>query len=962
MNISSSSEHAGPAAAESVTVWVDGEAFRGLDGHTIGRDDSASITVNHRQVSRRHATLQFDGFRWSVTDLGSTNGIHDETGRKESIPLPVGRTQIWLGPPASSPAVHFDVENTGPLRPPSNQGGTAAPPTRFAGGSHSTDPALAGRGPGTAPTPTPSGPLAGPGAGPTPPGGQARSAPPPPSGSAPYVPPQFVDPGSARHGSGPTPAPPPGLGGGVAPPPAPHPGPLSGQAPPSPGPLSGQAPPSPGPLSGQAPPSPVATPPPHHAPPGGAGAPPPGGPSPQGGPPSPVLNSSGLEQNIGQLSQVINPHTSELIIGRAVDCDISIPDPLVSRKHARLVLNPGGGRIIDLGSDNGTFVNGQRVVDSPIVEGDLVELGKAQFVLSGGKLQQHVAHGLPLVAESLTVTVGDNLVLLNDISFKLPAGSMTAVIGPSGSGKSTLLNALTGQRPADQGRVLLGGRDLYSSDEGLGRRIGFVPQDDPVHDSLTVRQALTSAAKLRLPVDTSRAEVKATVEQVAVELGLAQRLDTRVRALSGGQRKRVSVGYELVGQPQAMILDEPTSGLDPGLERELMSSLRQLADKGTTTIVVTHSVQSVELCDLVLVLAPGGRLAFVGPPSKVADHFRCNDLASVFTLLGTRQQAEWEMEFARTTSYLKFGAQAPPETEVPSTPLPPRSFSYDLRIMLVRYLRQLAGDPRRLALLLLQGPILGLFFALVLDRNAFGLTAELSATRQFVLASVLAMILLGGFNSVREIVQERSVFRREMVVGVSPVANVLSKWVVLGVVSIVQAFVFHLVASFRQVDAISPGVLIGSGDLEFMIALAGIAVASVGIGLVVSAAVDDTSKALTLLPLILIPVFALSGLVVPTAGRAGIEQVTYVNPAQWGSSAAAATIDLQGISGCEVFDANPTAPGLPDDLADTCENDRWDRTSGTQLLNLSMVWIWSLILLVVAGLTSKWSMSRPLRR
>ena len=915
MEISNASTSSGPGSG--VVVWVDGQAYQGLDGHTIGRDTSASITVNHAQVSRFHAALRFDGTSWAVHDTGSTNGVHDAAGRHERVPLAAGRTQVWLGPPASdSPSLFFDVEARAPAGGSGQlpQAGGAAPPTQISG-SVAQQP-IADRVQDSG------------GNGPARP-----SAPPPPTPSSPWAPPQFVDadPRSPRPQPEPhaPPSPAPPVGGGGAPVAAPV-----------------------GPPPGQ-----VADPVRHAAPP----------------PPPVNLNTSALEQNIGQLSQVFQPAAGQLILGRAADCDISIADPLVSRRHAQLFLNEGGGRLVDLESDNGTFVNGQRIVDSPIVEGDLIELGKSQFVLTGGRLQQHIAHGLPLEADNLTVTVGGGLTLLSDVSFTLPAGSMTAVIGPSGSGKSTLLNALTGQRPANQGRVLLGGRDLYASDEGLGRRIGFVPQDDPVHESLTVRAALMAAAKLRLPADTSKAEIAANVEQVAAELGLAERLDTKVKALSGGQRKRVSVGYELVGEPQALILDEPTSGLDPGLERELMHSLRQLADKGTTTIVVTHSVQSVQLCDLVLVLAPGGRLAFIGPPDKVAKHFNCGDLASVFTLLGTRERAEWEVEFARTTSYLKFGEAAPSTASnaAPAVPLPNRSFGHDLRVMLGRYVRQLVGDKRRLLLLLLQAPILGGLLAAVLFTEAFGPSPAPSATRQYLLATVLAMTWLGGSNSVREVVQERNVFRREMAVGVAPMANVISKWIVLGLATIVQAVVLHLVASIRQVDAIGSGALLANGQIELILALAGVGVSSVGIGLLISALVDDTAKALTMLPLVIIPVLLLSGLVVPTSGRAGVQELTYLNPVQWGGSAAAVAVDLRNAEGCnapggvlpgaEADGADDAALELPP-MQEACDNPRWERATSTQALNFAMLVGWSLALLLFAGMAAKWTMGRPLRR
>ncbi len=889
---------------QSIIVWVDGQAFHGLHGHTIGREASESITVDHAQVSRRHAILSFEGGSWSLRDLGSTNGLHDGTTRLDVVQLPPGRTPVWLGPPDTSPCVYFDVTMPGGgggagggFGPQGFSPLDAGPP-----GTPAADPAAFD---GLSAPPTAAG---GPGGLPTPGAGLGLSA---------HVP----GPAAAQ-------APPPGL--------IPQPsGAASGTG------VGGASP--------QAPPAVSYTPP--QFPQADLGH----VPAPQSAPPA--LNNVELTTNIGQLSQVIDIAKSELIIGRSTECDLTIADPLVSRRHARLVITAGVGHIEDLGSDNGTFVNGDRITSSAVTEGDLIEMGKAQFILAEGRLQQHVAHGLPLQAEGLTVTVGGGLRILSDVSFTLPAGSMTAVIGPSGSGKSTLLNALTGRRPADEGRVMLGGRDLYASDEGLGRRIGFVPQDDPVHLTLFVKHALMAAAQLRLPADASKAEITTNVEQVAAELGLTERLDTRVQALSGGQRKRVSVGYELVGAPQALILDEPTSGLDPGMERDLMANLRQLADKGTTSIVVTHSVQSVELCDLVLVLAPGGRLAFIGPPDKVANHFRCEDLASVFTLLGTRQQAEWELEFARTTSYLKFGAPAPTTTSAPSTPLPARSFIHDFRVMLVRYVRSLIGDKRRLILLLAQAPVLGALLAVVLFRDAFSELPNQGA-RQYLLATVLAMTLLGGFNAVREIVQDRDVFRRELAAGVSAFAFVLARWVVLSAITIVHAIVLHGVASLRQQDPLGPGVLIGAGHLEFLLALSAIGVGSVGVGLLISASASDSARALTALVMLIIPMLFLSGLVVPTSGQAGIEQATFLNPVQWGGSAGAVTIDLQNASGCNA----PGAGQGSGALARACDNSRWNPTTSTQALNLGMAWGWAILLLILTGATTGWTLRRPLNR
>lgn len=214
-------------------------------------------------------------------------------------------------------------------------------------------------------------------------------------------------------------------------------------------------------------------------------------------------------------------------------------------------------------------------------------------------------------------------------------------MGPSGAGKSTLLNALTGQRPADRGAVLYDGRDLYRDYAELRQRIGLVPQDDILHAQLTVRRALAYAAELRFPQDTAKAERQARVDEVIRELGLEQRAGLPIHSLSGGQRKRVSVALELLTKPSLLFLDEPTSGLDPGMDRSVMHMLRGLADDGRTVIVVTHSVLSLDVCDRLLVLAPGGKVAYFGPPEDALAYFGYEQWPEAFEAFERDQDRDW---------------------------------------------------------------------------------------------------------------------------------------------------------------------------------------------------------------------------------------------------------------------------------------------------------------------------------
>lgn len=162
----------------------------------------------------------------------------------------------------------------------------------------------------------------------------------------------------------------------------------------------------------------------------------------------------------------------------------------------------------------------------------------------------------------------------------------------------------------------------------------MVPQDDVVHRQLTVNQALGYAAELRLPPDTGKADRAGVVAQVLEELDLTKHADTRVDKLSGGQRKRASVALELLTGPSLLILDEPTSGLDPALDLQVMTMLRQLADAGRVVLVVTHSLSYLDVCDQVLLMAPGGKTAYRGSPEQIGDAMGTTNWAKIFTQVG----------------------------------------------------------------------------------------------------------------------------------------------------------------------------------------------------------------------------------------------------------------------------------------------------------------------------------------
>ncbi|MER5452592.1 FHA domain-containing protein [Streptomyces sp. NPDC002766] len=665
--------------------------------------------------------------------------------------------------------------------------------------------------------------------------------------------------------------------------------------------------------------------------------------------PSPVrerpsaVSMPGLTGTFRQPTSVRPLPARTVRIGRAADNDLVIDDLVVSRHHAELRALPDGTyEIADLGSHNGTYLNGAPVTAGPVGPGDIVGIGHSVFCLVGDELQEYVDSGeVSLDVQDLAVAVDHGRkTLLDHVSFPVGEKCLLAVVGPSGAGKSTLLNALTGQRPADHGTVLYDGRDLYRDYAELRQRIGLVPQDDILHAQLTVRSALSYAAELRFPQDTAKAERRARVEEVIGELGLEQRADQPVHSLSGGQRKRVSVALELLTKPSLLFLDEPTSGLDPGMDRSVMHMLRGLADDGRTVIVVTHSVLSLDVCDRLLVLAPGGRIAYYGPPEDALAYFGFEQWPEAFEAFEQDRDRDWGGDFRLSRFHRYYVTDATAQPRVPRSgpvvitpPARPRSRGAQLGTLVRRYATALSADRTFLAIMIALPFVMGAM-ARALAGSAL--------TRETVMNALLILcvggVLTGAANAVRELVKERGIYQRERAVGLSRSAYLMSKVVVLGTVTVLQAVVLTLVA-LLGVDLNAPG---GEGVLmpplvEITVAVALLAFTAMMLGLVVSALVRKEEVTMPLLVLLAIVQVVFCGALLQLHGVAVLEQLSWLVPSRWALGAMAGTVGLARI--------------VPGDLT---SDPLFRHSAGAWLLNIGM--------LVVLSALFWFVVSRLLRR
>ena len=568
---------------------------------------------------------------------------------------------------------------------------------------------------------------------------------------------------------------------------------------------------------------------------------------------------------------------ASVVVGRSHDCDVVINDARVSRRHTRIAVEDGHWVVRDLGSMNGTFVE------------------ESEPSLS--------AHGL-------TVSITGRR-LLNDVSFSLAPRSLMAVVGPSGAGKSTLLGALTGQRPATTGTVVFADRDLYAEYDELRSRIGLVPQSDLLHVTLTVRRALEFGAQLRFPADTTAFERSQRVQEVMDELGLGERAELRIDKLSGGQRKRTSVAIELLTKPALLFLDEPTSGLDPGLDQQVMNLLRRLSDDGRTVVVVTHNVANLGMCDAVMVLAEGGHVAYLGPPSGVLEYFGARDWADVFVRLDRTPGEVWHQRFISSPAGERAGATVaspPPRARAPVqlAPVVKQSRLAQTRTLARRSAAVLASDRGFVRLMVLMPLILaGLGYAVT---DATGLGTAIGPTgapinthaRSLLMVFLLGAVFIGTAASIQEIAKERTIYMRERAIGLSLSAYLASKVLVLGLITAVQGAVFCLLALAGRPGPPDP-ILLGFGKLEIVLLVVGLTLVSMCVGLAVSSFVKSVDMAMPALVVITMTQIILSG-AVPVGVELLLNVLGWIAPAYWAMGAMAGTTNLNELAAIPVDD------------------------------------------------------------
>jgi ABC-type multidrug transport system ATPase subunit len=532
-----------------------------------------------------------------------------------------------------------------------------------------------------------------------------------------------------------------------------------------------------------------------------------------------ITNPDANKQEQGHSSSSIQrmlESKGSLTIGRADDADVPLPSLQVSRKHALLEKRNNAYFITDLNSKNGTFINGERITATrQLTEKDRITIANYDFQLKAEKPVRNF--GLAIVANNVKKVYPNQKVGLNMMSIRIPSKTFVALMGPSGCGKSTLLKGLNGSNPFSQGSVYMHGIKLDRLNfNQIKRNIGYVPQDNVLHEELSVNDSLYFAAKLRMAEDVTEDEIQAKMNEVLRDLNInnGKLRTSRIKELSGGQKKRVAIAIELLNDPTILFLDEPTSPLDPETIAGFLKCIRQLNEKGVTVVMVTHKPEDLEFVDKVLFLSGDGNMVFFddkdqllpyfkqqaehhyliaknsssNPTDKYDSDFSVGGITDIYKLF-KRPDDDDEPEIADlrrgvATSLINEWLNRSHKSEVipPKEDIKPRyeNLLYQFFWLSRRYAKTKWNDRANLLFLLLQPAIIGGLIAFVYDKYQIGV----------IFLTAISAIWFGVNNAAREIVDETSIYMRERMLNMSIGSYLASKILILSVIGLAQIGLF----------------------------------------------------------------------------------------------------------------------------------------------------------------------------
>jgi ABC-type multidrug transport system ATPase subunit/ABC-type multidrug transport system permease subunit/putative methionine-R-sulfoxide reductase with GAF domain/predicted nuclease of predicted toxin-antitoxin system len=576
------------------------------------------------------------------------------------------------------------------------------------------------------------------------------------------------------------------------------------------------------------------------------------------------------------------------------------------------------------------YHNNKSVKHSAIKQGDKLYInGKVlSFDIENKIVESSKFSFSSFIVRGLKHLFNDNSIGLDDISFEMEHGDLVAIMGPSGCGKSTLLSVINGNQKPNSGDVVLDSFDLHRNYAFLKNFMGFVPQDDLLFDNLTVFENLYFNARLRYPSKQNKVLI-ALVNKVLKDIGLTDKKDSKVgnpldKTLSGGQRKRLNIGLELLADSEVLLLDEPTSGLSSKDSEKIIELLKSISLEGKIVYVIIHQPSSkiYKIFDKVIVLDKGGKLAFSGDNYDALKYFRehsnqhfgnviecpaCKNVEPDLILETLEEPARdkdgtpldirkrtpeyWKNEFVeyeKRSGNVSFPLQENPFIP-PKARLSLKELFVQFYVLLKRNFFNKLRDKSNLAITFLEAPILGIIIGLLLKYAPSGNYSlyDNKYLITFIFLTTIVTIFFALTNSIDEIIRDASILLREKMLDINSFEYYVSKFITLLVFSVVQNALF-LGFGFW---------ILGIKELflNYLLITTAVSVTGICIGLLISSIPGLTSKAAqNIIPLILVPQIIFGGFIVEFSDmnkvlfinkKAPIPEICQLMPSRWGFEA-----------------------------------------------------------------------------
>ncbi len=599
-----------------------------------------------------------------------------------------------------------------------------------------------------------------------------------------------------------------------------------------------------------------------------------------------------------------------------------------------ILLTPGvpGNVLLRIRCDNATktgsleVINSERAIavegnavksEAPLKDGSVISLSGGQYLrchFSDGIIEEERNVISTLKVRDVSHSYDRRSQALDGITFSIQRGEMVCVMGPSGCGKSTLLKALGGQLKPRRGRIDLNGVDLYVEHDNLKSYIALIPQDETFDPLLTVEENLDTAAAIRAP-HFPVSERRRRVDSKLIELGLNEirhRLagDHQTKSLSGGQRRRLNAGMDMIGIADVYLFDEPTSGLSSKDSEHVLDMIRGLTHNKITLVSIHQpSSRLFHMFDKAILLDQGGKLAFCGSPAQMLEYFnearkqegiQTASLSSgdtevdaialtpdfIFDVLETPlRDLGGDVIFERDTrgnliparrftapfwadrfqtyrlleevNLREIEADTSQSVSLQKTPqAPPRKFRHDSVRFANQFKRAFLSKLRNranLATTLLEAPALSVLIAVVMRYSEDGHYNFANAFHipTYLFLSLVTALFLGMTNSAEEIIRDRNLLMRERHHGFRVTGYIIGKYISLGFFALIQCIIYLLIG-----DAILGIRSMFLPNLTWMFATSFV---GISVGLVISSMVGSPKTAINIIPLILIPNIILGG-------------------------------------------------------------------------------------------------------